>query len=150
MDTITGAGTQMETLADFITRNYEADGYECQQYTLHGTDKNGMIIQISNTSENGFTSMFKSITGSCICATLKLILLPGGDMQFEVSRGKWLDKVVLLILSFILGVYTVRMGVGLIFWIVTITSAIGLVRQKRLLNSLREKVVFYFAGIIHK
>ena len=134
MDKITGAGGQLENVADHIIRKYEADAFEVQKLRIEESSQRGIVIQVRNTSDNGLASVLKSVTGSSLCATLKMIPLPDGDLQFEVGQGKWVDKAALLVLS------------TFVLWPLAITSGIGAYRQKKLLESLREDVVSYIAG----
>lgn len=134
MDRITGAAGQIESVSNYIVAKYEADDYEVQKLRIEETNLRGIVIQVRNTSCSGFANILKSLTGSSLCATLKLIPLPDGDLQFEVGQGKWVDKAALMTLSMF------------VLWPLAITSGIGAIRQKNLLTNLHNDVVSYFAG----
>ena len=130
--TISGAAFQMDYLADHMVKRYEADGYQCQKLTFDDKGAPGALVQIRNTSDGAWGTA-KSIMGLKTCATLKL-LRSGNDLSIEVIAGPWLDKVAVNVVSWI------------ILWPLFVTSAIGMWRQKNMLDQLFVDALSFFAG----
>lgn len=130
--TINGAAFQMDYGADYILEKYKSDGYEVQKLSFDDEGNDGRLVQIRNTSE-GVGSKLKALVGLKTCATLKL-LQKGGDLEVEVFGGSWLDKGAVVAVSWF------------VLWPLLITGGIGAFKQKKLLDSVYEDTLCYFAG----
>ena len=130
--TINGAAFQMDYGADYILDKYKSDGYEVQKLSFDDEGNDGRLVQIRNTSE-GVGSKLKALVGLKTCATLKL-LQKGGDLEVEVFGGSWLDKGAVVAVSWF------------VLWPLLITGGIGAFKQKKLLDSVYEDTLCYFAG----
>lgn len=130
--TISGAAFQMDYLAGHMMKRYEADGYQCQKLTFEDKGSPGFLLQIRNTGEGGWATA-KTMLGLKTCATLKL-LKSGNDLTVEVLAGPWLDKVAVNVVSWV------------ILWPLFVTSAIGMWRQKKMLDQLFVDTLSFFAG----
>ena len=130
--TINGAAFQMDYGADYILDKYKSDGYEVQKLSFDDEGNDGRLVQIRNTSE-GVGSKLKALVWLKTCATLKL-LQKGGDLEVEVFGGSWLDKGAVVAVSWF------------VLWPLLITGGIGAFKQKKLLDSVYEDTLCYFAG----
>ena len=131
-NTINGAAFQMDYGADYILEKYKSDGYEVQKLSFDDEGNDGRLVQIRNTSE-GVGSKLKALVGLKTCATLKL-LQKNGDLEIEVFGGSWLDKGAVVAVSWF------------VLWPLLITGGIGAFKQKKLLDSVYEDTLCYFAG----
>ncbi len=122
----------MDYGADYILEKYKSDGYEVQKLSFDDEGNDGRLVQIRNTSE-GVGSKLKALVGLKTCATLKL-LQKGGDLEVEVFGGSWLDKGAVVAVSWF------------VLWPLLITGGIGAFKQKKLLDSVYEDTLCYFAG----
>lgn len=130
--TITGAAYQMEACADYMQKIFEADDYQTQQLKFERDGEPGIMVQIRNTSE-GFGAWTKKLLGFEACAVI-ILCHRGTDLLVEVKAGKWLDKIVVNVVSWFF------------LWPLFITSGIGMWRQKALLDRAFIDTLGFFSG----
>ena len=130
--TIHGAAFQMNTCASYMRKWFETDNYQTQQFSFEKEGSVGIMVQIRNTSE-GKSSWFKKGLGLATCANLTL-LQQGDDLFVSVAAAKWLDKMVVNVLSWF------------VLWPLFITSGIGMWRQKSLLDKVFIDTLGFFTG----
>lgn len=129
---ISDAADRQEDCADFIVRQYVSDDYRVQKLSFEESGSRGIAVQIQNTSE-GFLSGVKKLTGLGTCATLKLEKI-GDDLKLSVGEGRWLDKAALAGLSMV------------VLAPLLISSTIGAVMQKKLLDKVFVDALGFFSG----
>lgn len=130
--TIIGAAPKMEDCANYIVDKYANDGYCAQRIRFEENGINGILVQIKNASTKG-EGIFKTCLGMSSCATLKL-RAEGSALSVEVMQGKWLDKVVVAVVS------------CFILWPLLITAAIGAFKQNKLLNDVFKDAIGWLAS----
>lgn len=128
-----GAAYQQESCADYIVRLFSADDYQVQKLRFDDEGTTGTLVQVKNTT-SGFWSTAKKWTGLEVCAMLKLVQ-QGDDLELSVEAGKWLDKAALAAF----GMFVAVGGLA-------ITSAIGAVKQKKLLDKVFIDALGFFSG----
>ena len=129
---IAGAAYQQDACGDYMVKLYEAEDYQAQKLHFEDGGSRGTLVQIRNTT-GGFWSGLKKWTGLGTCATLKLEQI-GDDLDISVGEGKWLDKVALAGVSMI------------VLWPLFFSSAVGAVKQKRLLDKVFIDALGFFSG----
>ncbi len=129
---IQNAAILAERAADALEAKYKALGYAVQRFRFVEDDKNGIFLQIRNTCETALNTL-KLATGLQLAACLKILPI-GDDLHITACQGRWIDKVIVNIVSwFVL--------TPLFF-----TSLFGFWKQKALLNAIERDVLEYFAN----
>ena len=130
---ISGAAYQQESCADYMVQLFAAEEYQVQKLQFEENGTQGVLVQIRNTS-SGFWTQAKRWTGLEVCAMLKLVKT-GDDLELSVEAGKWLDKAAL-------AAFGMFVAVGAL----AITSAVGAVKQKKLLDKVFIDSLGFFSG----
>ena len=130
--TIPNAAARLDACAVYIQETYQSNGYSTQKLLFEENGKNGMLVQIKNSTTKG-GSVLRTATGLSSCATLKLTA-SGDDLDVEVMAGKWLDKAGAAIVSFF------------VLWPLFITASIGAFRQKAFLDKVFNDALTWLAS----
>lgn len=126
---VVNGAPRMEECADHVRALFLAEGYEAQMLTVNDPSQKGMLVQVRNAA--GASGFFKAVTGLSTCSTLKLAI-KSNDLELEVLGGKWLDKAVVNLVSWV------------VLWPLFVTSGIGMWRQKKLLDRMFKETISFF------
>lgn len=126
---VVNGAPRMEECAEHIRSLFMSEGYEAQALTVNDPSQKGMLVQVRNAA--GASGFFKAVTGLSTCSTLKLVV-KSNDLEVEVLGGKWLDKAVVNLVSWV------------ILWPLFVTSGIGMWRQKKLLDRMFKETISFF------
>lgn len=128
--TVKGATFRMDYASEHIARLYEVNGFETQIVHFEENEVTGLLVQVRNTKQ-GLGGKLKRMVGMGACATLKMSP-HGNDLDISVMGGKWIDKVTVNVISWI------------VLWPLFFTSGIGMWKQKKLLDNLYADALEFF------
>jgi len=130
---INGRASRLQDCADSVVSRYRAQGYVAQQARFTDAGNDGILVQVKNAGDDG-AGWFKALSGLQTCACLKLTTC-GNDLSVEAMPGKWIDKIAVQVVSWI------------VLWPLFVTSIVGIYRQSKLVENVFVDALSYLSGM---